>query len=312
MNITEQNNNENKSVTAPLANLHPALFVVIALFVVFVTYQIFGGVLSVILLGTDFKKMDTNVTFTRIIISFSQFMFILIPVIILSMLQGNDSKKTFRLRKPRQSVLWLGILGVLVIQPSIQAYMFLQNKLLTSLPFGVNFINSLKELMDSFESATLSLVTANSFAEFLLVAFVIAVTPAVCEEFLFRGLVLFNFEKVMSPVKTIFMTGFIFAIFHFHPFNILPLILLGFFLSYAVYYSNSIITGIVIHFINNFLSAYLVFVYGKEGFEDPNGSVSDNYQLLIAGFISFIVFLFVLKAIKNTAVEKKNKIIVNV
>ncbi len=312
MNITEQNNNENKSVTAPLANLHPALFVVIALFVVFVTYQIFGGVLSVILLGTDFKKMDTNVTFTRIIISFSQFMFILIPVIILSMLQGNDSKKTFRLRKPRQSVLWLGILGVLVIQPSIQAYMFLQNKLLTSLPFGVNFINSLKELMDSFESATLSLVTANSLAEFLLVAFVIAVTPAVCEEFLFRGLVLFNFEKVMSPVKTIFMTGFIFAIFHFHPFNILPLILLGFFLSYAVYYSNSIITGIVIHFINNFLSAYLVFVYGKEGFEDPNGSVSDNYQLLIAGFISFIVFLFVLKAIKNTAVEKKNKIIVNV
>ena len=312
MNITEQNNNENKSVIAPLANLHPALFVVIALFVVFVTYQIFGGVLSVILLGTDFKKMDTNVTFTRIIISFSQFMFILIPVIILSMLQGNDSKKTFRLRKPRQSVLWLGILGVLVIQPSIQAYMFLQNKLLTSLPFGVNFINSLKELMDSFESATLSLVTANSFAEFLLVAFVIAVTPAVCEEFLFRGLVLFNFEKVMSPVKTIFMTGFIFAIFHFHPFNILPLILLGFFLSYAVYYSNSIITGIVIHFINNFLSAYLVFVYGKEGFEDPNGSVSDNYQLLIAGFISFIVFLFVLKAIKNTAVEKKNKIIVNV
>ncbi len=312
MNITEQNNNENKSVTAPLANLHPALFVVIALFVVFVTYQIFGGVLSVILLGTDFKKMDTNVTFTRIIISFSQFMFILIPVIILSMLQGNDSKKTFRLRKPRQSVLWLGILGVLVIQPSIQAYMFLQNKLLTSLPFGVNFINSLKELMDSFESATLSLVTANSFAEFLLVAFVIAVTPAVCEEFLFRGLVLFNFEKVMSPVKTIFMTGFIFAIFHFHPFNILPLILLGFFLSYAVYYSNSIITGIVIHFINNFLSAYLVFVYGKEGFEDPNGSVSDNYLLLLAGFISFIVFLFVLKAIKNTAVEKKNKIIVNV
>ncbi len=312
MNITEQNNNENKSVTAPLANLHPALFVVIALFVVFVTYQIFGGVLSVILLGTDFKKMDTNVTFTRIIISFSQFMFILIPVIILSMLQGNDSKKTFRLRKPRQSVLWLGILGVLVIQPSIQAYMFLQNKLLTSLPFGVNFINSLKELMDSFESATLSLVTANSLAEFLLVAFVIAVTPAVCEEFLFRGLVLFNFEKVMSPVKTIFMTGFIFAIFHFHPFNILPLILLGFFLSYAVYYSNSIITGIVIHFINNFLSAYLVFVYGKEGFEDPNGSVSDNYLLLLAGFISFIVFLFVLKAIKNTAVEKKNKIIVNV
>lgn len=312
MDITEQNNNANKQGNAPLSRIQPAVFVVLALFIVFVTYQIFGGVLSILVLGTDFKKMDGNVTFARIIISFSQFMFILIPVIVLSMLQGNDPKKAFRLNLPKQSVLWLGVLGVLVIQPSIQAYMFLQNKLLTSLPFGGQFVSGLKELMDAFESATLSLVTANNTSEFLLVAFVIAVTPAVCEEFFFRGLVLTNFERVMTPSKTVFMTGFIFAIFHFHPFNILPLILLGFFLSYVVYYSNSILTGIVVHFVNNFLSAFLVFKYGKEGFEDPHGSLLDNYQLLVAGFLSFVVFLVVLKAIKKVTVEKKNKIIVNV
>lgn len=312
MNIEEQNNNGLERITAPLAKMHPAVFVVLALFIVFVTYQIFGGVLSVLVLGTDFKKMDGNVTFARIIISFSQFMFILIPVIILSMLQGNSAKQAFRLNVPKQSVLWLSILGVLVIQPAIQAYMFLQNKLLTSLPFGGQFITSLKELMESFESATLSLVTADNVGEFILVAFVIAVTPAICEEFFFRGLVLTNFERIMTPSKTIFMTGFIFAIFHFHPFNILPLMLLGYFLSYSVYYSNSILTGIIVHFINNFLTAWLVYKYGKEGFEDAKGSIADNYGLLLSGFVSFVVFLFILKGIRSVTREKKNKIIVNV
>jgi membrane protease YdiL (CAAX protease family) len=228
------------------------------------------------------------------------------------MLQGNKAKNTFRLNLPKQSLLWLSVLGVLVIQPTIQAYMFIQNKMLISLPFGGHFINSLKELMDSFESATLSLVTAHNAGEFILVAFVIAVTPAICEEFFFRGLILTNFERVMTPSKTIFMTGLIFAIFHFNPFNLLPLILLGFFLSYAVFYSNSILTGIFIHFVNNFLSAFLVYKYGKEGMDDPQGSFADNYGLLISGLVSFVMFLIILKVIKNLTAEKKNKIIVNV
>jgi hypothetical protein len=309
---SEQNNKATEHINAPLANMHPAVFVILALFIVFVTYQIFGGVLSVLVLGKDFKSLDGNVTFARIIISFSQFMFILIPVIILNMLQGNKAKNTFRLNLPKKSVFWLSILGVLVIQPTIQAYMFVQNKMLTSLPFGGHFINSLKELMDSYESATLSLVTAHNAGEFILVAFVIAVTPAICEEFFFRGLILKNFERVMTPSKTIFMTGLIFAIFHFNPFNLLPLILLGFFLSYSVFYSNSILTGIFIHFVNNFLSAFLVYKYGKEGMDDPQGSFADNYGLLISGLVSFIVFLIILKIIKNLTAEKKNKIVVNV
>ena len=304
---SEQNNKTTEPVNAPLSNMHPVVFVVLALFIVFVTYQIFGGVLSILVLGKDFKSMDGNIIFARIIISFSQFMFILIPVIILNMLQGNKAKKTFRLNMPKQSVLWLSFLGVLVIQPAIQAYMFVQNKLLTSLPFGGQFINSIKELMDSFEAATLSLVTAHNAGEFILVAFVIAVTPAICEEFFFRGLVITNFERIMTPGKAIFMTGFIFALFHFHPFNLLPLILLGFFLSYAVFYSNSIFTGIFIHFVNNFISAFLVYKFGKEGFEDPQGSFADNYGLLLSGAVSFIIFLIILRAIKMLQLKRRIK-----
>lgn len=311
MNGTE-NKNENNKIKAPLANMQPALFVILSLFVVFITYQIFGGLLSLFIYGKDLKTLDTDVNTARIIISFSQFMFILVPVLLLNMLQGSRAKETFRLNKPKQSVLWLGIAGIIVVQPALQSFMYLQNYLLKSLPFGGEAIKQIKDLMDALEAVTLNLVNANSIGEFVLVAFVIAVTPAICEEFFFRGLVFYNFERTMITTKAIFMTGFIFAIFHFHPFNLLPLILLGYYLTFVVFYSNSIITGIAVHFVNNFLSAYLVFRYGKEGFENPEGTIYDNMPLLITGVISFVLFLVILRIIKFKGTENKDKVVLNV
>ncbi|MFA5011851.1 MAG: CPBP family intramembrane glutamic endopeptidase [Ignavibacteria bacterium] len=311
MDSTE-NRNENSRIKAPLANMQPALFVVLSLMVVFISYQIFGGLLSLFIYGDDLKTLDTDVNTARIIISFSQFMFILVPVLLLNMLQGTRPKETFRLNKPKQSVFWLGIAGMVVVQPAIQSFMYLQNLLLKSLPFGGEAIKQIKELMDALEAVTLNLVNAHSIGEFVLVAFVIAVTPAICEEFFFRGLVFHNFERTMISSKAVFLTGFIFAVFHFHPFNLIPLILLGYYLTYVVYYSSSILTGIAVHFVNNFLSAYLVFRYGKEGFENPEGTIYDNMPLIVTGIISFVLFIIILFFIKNKGTENKDKIVIDV
>lgn len=307
-----ENKNENSGIKAPLANMQPALFVVLSLMVVFITYQIFGGLLSLFIYGKDLKTLDTDVNTARIIISFSQFMFILVPVLLLNLLQGSRPKETFRLNKPKQSVFWLGIAGMVVVQPALQSFMYLQSLLLKSLPFGGEAIKQIKELMDALEAVTLNLVNAHSIGEFVLVAFVIAVTPAICEEFFFRGLVFHNFERTMISSKAIFLTGFIFAVFHFHPFNLIPLVLLGYYLTYVVYYSGSIFTGIAVHFVNNFLSAYLVFRYGKEGFENPDGTIYDNMPLIVTGIISFVLFIILLKLIKNKGTENKDKIVIDV
>jgi uncharacterized protein len=312
-----ESNDQNKHQSgnpngAPLSGMHPALFVLLVLFTVFITYQIFGGILSVLILGADLKSMPKNLSLARVVISFSQFMFILAPVILLSMMQGNKAKQVFRLNAPKSKVFWLSMLGIVVIQPLLQAYMFVQNKILFSLPFGTEVLKKIKDFMDVFESATMNLVTAHSVVEFLVVVFIIAVTPAICEEFLFRGLIFKNFERSIPTGKAIFMTGFIFAIFHFHPFNLVPLILLGYYLTYTVYYSDSILTGILLHFVNNFLSAYLVYRYGREGFDKPDESFADNMYVLLAGAVSLVIFLFILYAIKNSSNNNKNKIVVNV
>ena len=291
---------------APLAGMHPAVFILIALITVFITYQIFGGIISYFVLGDDLSFEGSNLNFSRIIISFSQYMFILTPALILNMLQGSGFKSSFRLNAPDLKVLLLSVAGIIVVQPFLQAYVYVQNQALLSIPFGSDVVNQIKQLMDTLESAVTKLVMSYSVPELVFVLFVVALTPSICEEFLFRGIILSNFEKILSVQSSLFITGLIFAAFHFHPFNLIPLILLGYFLSYTAYYSGSIYTSILIHFLNNAFSTVMIFRYGKETLDNPAGSFSENLPLIFAGLASLFIFLLILLIIKRISPFKPN------
>jgi len=291
----------------PLAKTPPLVFIFLSLSVVFFLYQIIGSSITYLILGSDIDINAGNVNVTRLIITFAQFMFVLVPSVILVMLQDNNIKETFRLKKPKMSVFALAILGIFIIQPFLQMFLYYQNEIIFNLPFGKEFLTTLKEIFDTLEASTEKLVTADSIPEFIMIVIVIAVTPAICEEFLFRGLVFKNFEKIISPGKAIFFTGFLFALFHFHPFNLIPLTVLGIYLTLIVYHSGSIYTAIAVHFINNFISALAVYIYGTEMLgSDAVAKMtgSEQNELLIYGIISFIGFMIIIYLIKkNSAVR---------
>ena len=305
MNLSNNDSNllDNNS-KGPLSKIHPALFILIVLITVFITYQVIGGVITVLILGPDLVDEPKNLNLTRIIITFSQFMFILVPVIVLSMMQGNSFREVFKLKKPNYYVFALSILGILIVQPFLQVYLYLQNKLIFSFPFGTEILKNIKEVFDTLEALTVNLVTSHSIPELIFVVFVIAVTPAICEEFLFRGLILSNFERFAIPFRAIVFTGLIFALFHFHPFNIIPLAVLGIYLAFITYYSGSIYTAIVVHFVNNFLSAIAVYLFGKENIDDPNMSGGELTQFIVLGIISLVLFIAVIKIIKRIYVNQ--------
>jgi membrane protease YdiL (CAAX protease family) len=299
-----RNDLQSSSSKGPLSKINPALFILIVLITVFITYQIIGGVVTVLVLGPDIIDGPKDLTLTRTIITFSQVMLILVTVIVLSMLQGNPFKKAFKLKKPDLFVFILSVLGILVVQPFLQVYLYLQNKFIFSLPFGTEILKYIKDIFDSLEAMTLKLVASHSIPEFIFVVFVIAVTPAICEEFLFRGLILTNFERVVIPIRAIIFTGLIFALFHFHPFNIIPLAILGIYLTYITYYSGSIYTAIFVHFINNFFSAIAIFLFGKENFDNPDMSGAELTQFILFGVFSLIFFLAILIIIKKVYLRK--------
>lgn len=303
-NLSGQTKPEKKG---PLANLSPVAFIFLALVVVFILYQIIGGSITYFMLGEDVDLKDSNLGLVRLILTFGQFMFVLFPALILVMLQDNNLRETFRLYKPKMSVFILATIGILIIQPFLQVYLYYQNEIIFNLPFAKDFLNELKELFEMMEGQTQKLVEAKSVSEFLIIVIVIAVTPAICEEFLFRGLVFKNFEKVIPAAKAIFFTGLLFALFHFHPFNLIPLTVLGVFLTFIVYHSGSIYTAVFCHFVNNFFSALAVYIFGTDSFSpgtDIDMTQSEKIQFVISGVISLFAFAAIIILIKKYSVTK--------
>ncbi|MBX7043226.1 MAG: CPBP family intramembrane metalloprotease [Ignavibacteria bacterium] len=297
MNTETPEPKETSTARAPLANISPVGFVFMTLAVVFFLYQIVGGSLAYFFLGEDLSA-GGNMNLLRVVLSFGQFMFILAPAIVLAILRGDKLKETFRLNSPGIAVFLLSLLGIIIIQPFLQAFVYFQNELIFSIP-GSEFVKTLKDLFDSLEETTMGLVKAGSLPEFFMVLFVIAVTPAISEEFLFRGLVFHNFEKAMSPAPAMFFAGSLFALFHFHPFNLVPLVILGIYLTYVTYESNSLYTAIACHFLNNFISAGAVYIYGTESFGSESMSADDKIYYAVAGVASAILFWILLKTIRR-------------
>lgn len=256
---------EIKIKLAPLANLNPIFFIILTFFVVFITYVVIGGVLSALISGGDLTEIK-DLQLTRLTIPFTQFMFLFLPAIVLSYLQGNEFKTFFRLNAPKKDVFVYSLIGIACIQPTLPLYVMVQDKVLSSIP-GINKVYYVvKDLYESIDKYMLNIVSSYSISELLLVIFIIAITPAICEEFLFRGLILKNLERIASKAVSIIICGILFGLFHFQILNTIPLITLGIYLSLIVICTNSLYTGIICHFISNCFAALQVYIYGRENF----------------------------------------------
>ncbi|MEO8514743.1 MAG: CPBP family intramembrane glutamic endopeptidase [Ignavibacteria bacterium] len=284
----EGNNDNQKPAGSFLKGLNPFAYVLIVLAIIFFLYQFVGGLLAIT--AGDLSMDNPNVKMTRIILSFGQFMFILAPTIFFARLQSSDLRSVFRLNRPKPILVLLSVLGIVMIQPFLQGYMYFQELLINSIPFVRDTLKPVQDVFNSFETGTMKIVQAHSMFEFIVVIFVICVTPAICEEALFRGFSLSNLSKISRPAKAIFTTGFLFAFYHFQPFNLIPLVILGCYLGFIVYYSNSIFVGVICHFLNNFFASYFLYVYGKEDFETPHVAGSELTDTLVALIVSILIF----------------------
>jgi len=78
-----------------------------------------------------------------------------------------------------------------------------------------------------------------------------ALTPAVCEEALFRGPILRGFAARFPPLTASVLTGVLFGLYHVDVWRLLPTGILGVTLSLIALRSGSIVPAMVTHFINN-------------------------------------------------------------
>ncbi|HVV49826.1 MAG TPA: ABC transporter permease subunit/CPBP intramembrane protease [Polyangia bacterium] len=81
--------------------------------------------------------------------------------------------------------------------------------------------------------------------------FLMALTPAICEEALFRGPILRGLRARFSPAAAAILTGLLFGIYHLDAWRLIPTALLGVALSGIALASDSILPAMAAHFLNN-------------------------------------------------------------
>jgi uncharacterized protein len=250
-------------------NLNPIISPIsaafIGLFGGFFLYQIVGGVLTLLVFGLEIDKAPVNGL--RLMTMAGQILFILLPALLFSKWFYEDVTTVIRFKSSRWIEIGLFVVGLIILIPLLENFSVIQNYLIDKLAASSTTVNSVKNIFDSLndrlESTYSSLITAHSISEKLLVILVVAAVPAVCEEIMFRGFIQKSFELKLKPFWAILITSIFFGLYHFSPYGLLPLIILGLYFGFAAYKSESIFTSMSLHFLNNFSAIVVFFIAGN-------------------------------------------------
>ncbi len=191
--------------------------------------------------------------------------------------------------------------GIFLLQPLLYTVTALQDIYLwPSLGIAGAEVVRQRDVMDLFIK---ELAQVRTFPEFLSVAFVFALTPAVCEELFFRGYIQQNYSRSVSKGRAILLTGCVFAFFHLSAANLLPLALLGCYIGYIYSRTGNIAFPFFVHLANN-LAALLLLLFSGRGdlmLESHAESLVNTFWwwLVIAGSL----FLFVMVMLRFSAVS---------
>ncbi|MEJ5262715.1 MAG: CPBP family intramembrane glutamic endopeptidase [Ignavibacterium sp.] len=310
--INNQNDSEqlNQNDDSVKSNISPIAAAFIGLVGGFFLYQFVGGLLSLIVFGFDLDKAPVNGL--RLMTMAGQILFILLPALIFSKLIYENVGKIIRLRIPDWTEIILFVVGIGILTPLLQSYLYIQNYYIEVWAKHSESINTLKSFFDSLnelvDKTYGNLLRASNIPELLLVVLVVAVVPAVSEEVMFRGFIQRSFELKIKPFIAAFLTAIFFSLYHFNPYGLIPLAVLGFYFGFAAYTSRTLLIPVLLHFLNNFTAVMLYFIIGSEELIKSDVSAKSGEDLGFYTLVTIaltIVFALLIVLIKKYYSQKQ-------
>ena len=277
-------------VYEPRPFLQPVFFGFVLLAVVFVSYQLLGGLISLLLFGFGSAEQVQGMRWVTML---SQILFLLVPSVLLLRLMHWDWRKVLRLRMPKLAPLLLVIVGVISLQFVVQAYMEGQQYLLRNYLLPDSVLPLLDKFEDLIQELYGTLLGMHSPLEALFVWIIVAVTPGVCEEVLFRGSVQWSFEKGMRLRWAFLLNGVIFSMFHLNPVTFVPLALLGMYFAFITWRGASLGYAVTGHVVNNSIAVLALYVFDSDSLlpAEAGGAGPTAGALAVTGIVAAAVFL---------------------
>lgn len=220
----------------------------------------------------------------------STLMFIAPPVILYAITRERPMDQ-LGFRKPVKS--WMLLIGVALMFVSLPL-----TNILGDWNAKVNFgalENWLKMLEDAAGDLTQRMLEVDTIWGLMGNLLVIALIPAIGEELTFRSVLQQALTKRCNVHLSVFLSAFIFSFIHFQFYGFLPRLFLGLLLGYLFYYSGSIWTTILMHFINNGTAVVMGYLEykGYTNMEWEHFGSTSNVAVLVASLVITIGMIWI-------------------
>lgn len=218
----------------------------------------------------------------------TEYVLILLPSLLFLKIKGANIKNTLRLNQIsfRQIMLSIGI--------TIFTY-----------PLAVFFQGIFILILNLFKEMTPTTVPMpEDGIQYLISFFIIAITPGICEEVMFRG-VMMNAYREKGYKKSIVISAILFGIFHFNLLNLIGPTILGVIFGIMVYKTNSIYSSIIGHTVNNGIALTLGFLISKFQYQiddlamESTMVVPDSTSVAIGSILPFLFLIFCFMMVKT-------------
>lgn len=169
---------------------------------------------------------------------------------------------------------------------------------------GIEYWMRVKE--DDATRITDLLMVSETFWIMILNLLMIAVIPAIGEEFIFRGV----FQKILSKLfnsghLAIWVTAIMFSAIHFQFFGFVPRLILGLVFGYLFFWSGSLWLPVISHFINNAVPVIGAYLAGWEKINNTT-DVSIFRQIILLPapvLVSIVILLYFRNRSSNKALQ---------
>ena len=162
----------------------------------------------------------------------------------------------------------------------------------------------------------------DTLPKFLFGILSVAILPAICEEFVHRGLILRGTSSVIGYKKAILLSSLLFGLMHLNISQFFYATVLGLLMGLVATMTRSIWPATIIHFCNNFINVFLSYAESSNLFNFSITSVLNDLanqstilffivSITIVGFVVFGILYLIKKLFMITGANEYNKMFEN-
>lgn len=251
------------------------------------------------------QKMDqsASVNATKILLTIQQLFVFLLPALLLGVTESKRPNHFYDLGRPQMG--WLSVVFLLmIVSLPFMAWITGLNQQM-SFPQSLKWLeNWMRNLENEGAETTKAILKMTSLGALLVNLFVIALMPAICEEFIFRGALQRCFLRWMqNPHVAIWLSAAIFSAIHLQFFGFFPRMFLGAMFGYIYFFTKSIWYTVFAHFLNNGYAVCVAFYLQKNNLpidQDETGGMTWYFAA-----ISLVLTVALFRFLRDQTSEKE-------